>query len=90
MICTMTIHRYTAFIKFQADVHAITLFPTKDPLQQVYHASFMVKNDNVDAIINLWLEEWCGPLAEPLPEEKNAQEPPLHQVNGEELEGDDN
>ena len=49
----------------------------------------MVTNNNVDAIVNLWPEEWCGPLTEPLTEEQNAQEPPIHQVNGEEHEGDD-
>ena len=84
-----TVHRYATFIKFQVDAHAITLLPTKEPLQQVHHASFMVTNDDVDAIINPWPEEWCGPLAEPFPEEQNAEEPPLHQVNGEKHEGDD-
>ena len=50
---------------------------------------FMVTNEELDAIINPWLEEWHGPLAKPLPKGQNAEEPSLHQVNGEEHEGDD-
>ena len=42
----------------------------------------------MDAIVKLWPEEWRGPLAEPLPEEQNVEEPPIHQVNGEDQEGD--
>ena len=90
MICTMNIHRYTALIKFQADAHTITVLPTKDPLKKVHHAYFMVIDEYVDAIINLWLEEWCGPLVESLLEGHNADEPSLHQVNGEENEGNEN
>ena len=71
-------------------MHTITLLPTKDPLNQVHHADFMITDEDVDTIIHLWPEEWSGPLADPLPEGKNAEEPPLHQVNGEEHEGDDN
>ena len=43
----------------------------------------MVTDDDVDAIINLWPEEWHNPLVEPLPQEQNAEELPIHQVNGE-------
>ena len=32
-ICAITVHRYTTFIKFEADVHNINILPTKDPLQ---------------------------------------------------------
>ena len=49
----------------------------------------MVTDDDVDAIVNLWSEKWHGPLAELLPEEQNAEEPPIHQVNDEENEGND-
>ena len=49
----------------------------------------MVTNEDMDAIINLWLEEWHGPLAELLPEEQNTEGLLLHQVNGEYHEGDD-
>ena len=49
----------------------------------------MVKDDDVDAIVNLWLKEWCGPLEDPLSKGKNPNEPPIHQVIGEEHEGDD-
>ena len=49
----------------------------------------MVTNEDVDVIINIWSEEWRNPLAKSLPEEQNAEEPLLHQVNGEEHEGDD-
>ena len=45
--------------------------------------------DDVDAIVNLWPKEWCSPLAEPLHEDLNAEELPIHQVNGEDHEGDD-
>ena len=47
-------------------------------------------DEHVDAIVNIWLEEWRIPLAELLPKEQNMKEPSLHQVNGEEHEGDDN
>ena len=40
------------------------------------------------AIFNLWPEERHDPLTKPLPKEQNAEEPPIHQVNGEEHEGD--
>ena len=43
----------------------------------------------MDAIVKLWPKEQCSPLEEPLPEEQNV-EPPIHQVHGEEKEGDDN
>ena len=46
-------------------------------------------NDDVDAIVNIWPEAWYGPLAEPLPEEQVAKEPPIHQVNAKEHEGND-
>ena len=82
-------HRYTTFVKFEADVHNINLLTTKDPLLQIHQARFIVTDDDVDAIVNMWHEEWCDPLAEPLLEEQNAEEPPIHQVNGEEHEGDD-
>ena len=49
----------------------------------------MVTNDGVDAIVNIWLDKWRGPLAELLPEEQNAEEPPIHQVNAKEHEGND-
>ena len=88
-IHTTTVHRYAAFVKFEADVHNINLLPTKAPLWQIHQAIFIETDDNVDAIVKLWPEEWRGPLAEPLPEEQNAEEPLIHQVNGEENEGDD-
>ena len=77
------------FVKFQGDVHNINLLPTKDPLRQIHQAIFIVTNDDVDAIVNLWPEEWRDPLAEPLPEEQNVEEPPIHQVNDEDHEGND-
>ena len=43
----------------------------------------------MDAIVKLWPEEWCGPLVEPLSKDLNAEELPIHQVNGEDQEGDD-
>ena len=84
------VHEYAAFVKFQAEVHNIILDPTRDPIKQVHHTDFMVTNKDVDAIINLWPEEWHDPLAEPLPEVQDAEEPLLHQFHGEEHEGDDN
>ena len=83
-------HRYVAFINFQADVHNMILELKKDLEKKVHHAGFMVTDEDVDALINLWLEKWCSPLVEPLPEGNNAEEPPLHQVNDEENEGDEN
>ena len=50
----------------------------------------MVTNEDMYAIIKFWSEEWRDPLAEPLCEEHNAEEPLLHQVNGEEHEGNEN
>ena len=87
-ICATTVHRYATFIKFQAYAHNINLLPTKYPLQQIHQVSFVVIDDDVDAIFNIWLEKWHSPLAEPLPEEKNVEEPPIHQFNAEEHEGD--
>ena len=49
----------------------------------------MVTNDNVDSIVNMWLEKWHDPLIESLPEEQNAKELPIHQVNAKENEGND-
>ena len=64
-----TVHRYATFIKFQAEAHNIILEPTRDLIKQVHHTDFMVTNEDMDAIINLWPEEWHNPLAEPLLEE---------------------
>ena len=61
--------RYAFFIKFEADVHSINLFPVKGPPRQIHQAVFVVIEDDVYAIVKLWLEEWRGPLIEPLPEE---------------------
>ena len=83
-ICTTIMQRYGSFIKFEADMHQINLFPVKGIPQHIHRARFVVTNDDVDAIVKLWLEEWCGPLVEPLPEEQNVEEPPIHQVQGEE------
>ena len=85
-----TVHRYIEFINFQAKAHNIILLPTKNPIKQVHHADFMVTNEDMDAIINLWLEEWCSPLANPVSKEKDAEEPLLYQVHSEEHEGNDN
>ena len=86
---TTTVQRYSSFIKFEVDVHNINIFPIKGPPRQIHQAKFVVTDDDVDAIVKLWPEEWRGPLAEPLLEEQNVEEPPIHQVNGEEQEGDD-
>ena len=83
-----TVHRYVAFVKFEADIHNINLLPTKAPHRQIHQARFIVTDDDLDAIVKLWPEEWCGPLIEPLPEDQNAEEPPIHQVNCEDNEGD--
>ena len=63
-----TVHRYAAFINFQARAHNMILEPKKDSARQVHHAGFMLKDEDVDEIINIWLEEWNGTPAEPLPE----------------------
>ena len=76
--------RYASFVKFEADMHHINLLPVKGPPQQIHQARFVVINDDVDAIVKLWPEEWCSPLVEPLPEDQNVEEPPIHQVQGEE------
>ena len=65
------------------------MLPIKGPPQKIHQARFIVTDDDVDAIVKLWPEEWRGPLAKPLPEEQNVEEPPIHQVHGEEKEGDD-
>ena len=84
-----TLHRYATFIKFQANAHNINLLPAKYAFQQVHRAIFMVTDNVVDGIINIWPEKWRSPLVEPLPEELNAEELPIHQVNAEENEGND-
>ena len=82
-------HMYASFVKFEADIHNINLLPTKAPHRQIHQARFNVTDDDVDAIVKLWPEEWHGPLAKLLHEDLNAEEPPIHQVNGEYQEGDD-
>ena len=59
----------------------------RDSTKQVHHVGFMVMDEDVDAIINLWLEEWHEPLVEPLPEREDEEDPPVHQVHGEGNEG---
>ena len=49
----------------------------------MHHAGIMVTVEDVDAIINLWPEEWHGPLVETLPKGQDEEDPPLHQVHGE-------
>ena len=71
-------------------MHNINLFPVKGPPWKIHQAVFVVIEDDVDAIVKLWPEEWRGPLAEPLLEEQNVEEPPIHQVHGEEQECDYN
>ena len=82
-------HRNASFVKFEADIHNINLLPTKAPHWHTHQARFIVTDDDVDAIVKIWPEEWRGPLTEPLLEDLNAEEPPIHQVNGEYQEGDD-
>ena len=82
-------HRYTAFVKFETNIHNINLLPTKAPHCQIHHARFMVIDDDVDAIFKLCPKEWRSPLVEPIPEDQNAEEPPIHQVNCEDHEDDD-
>ena len=67
-IRTATVQRYASFIKFEVDMHQINLLPLKGPPRHIHQARFVVTDDDVDAIIKLWPKEWCGPLAEPLPE----------------------
>ena len=81
--------RYASFIKFEVDMHNINLLPIKGPPRKIHQARFIVIDDDVDAIFKLCPEEWSDPLVEPLPEDKNVEEPPIHQVHGEEQEGDD-
>ena len=66
------------------------LEPKKDPTKQAHNAGFIITNGDVEEIIKEFLDEWRSPLAELLPEGQNEEEPPLHQVNGEEKEGADN
>ena len=66
-IRTATVQMYASFIKFEADMHQINLLPLKGPPRHIHQARFVVTDDDVDAIIKLWLEEWRDPLAEPIP-----------------------
>ena len=81
--------RYASFVKFEADMHQINLLPVKGPPRHIHQAKFIVTDEDVDAIVNLWLEEWHGPFAEPLPQDQSVEEPSIYQVQGEEQEGYD-
>ena len=83
------VHRYASFINFQVGAHNMILEPKKGSSRQVHHAGFMLMDEDVDAIINLWLEEWRSPLVEPLPEGPDEEDPLLHQVRDEGNEGGD-
>ena len=76
------VHRYAAFISFHGGAHNIMLETKKDLAKQVHHAGVMVMDEDVDTIIQEWLDEWCGPLAEPLPKGKNEEDPPVYQAHG--------
>ena len=78
------VHRYADFINFQASVHNMILEPKKDPTKQVHNAWFMITNADVDVIIKEWLDEWHGPLAEPLPAEQHQEDPSVNQGNSQE------
>ena len=66
------------------------LEPKKDPAKQVHNAGFMITNNDVDAIIPEWPNEWHSPLVEFLPKEQNQEDPPVEQGNGQgNREGDD-
>ena len=80
---------YASFVKFEADMHNINLLPIKGPPRKIHQSRFILTNNDVDTILKLWIEEWHALIEEPLPEEKNVEEPPIHQVHGEEQEGDD-
>ena len=45
-------------------------------------------DEDADAITNLWLEEWHGPLAEPLPKEQNQEDQPANQGGNPGTSGD--
>ena len=82
-IHTKTMQRYASFIKFEVDMHNINLLPIKGPSRKIHQAIFVVTNYGVDTIVKLWLKEWHVPLPEPIPEENNVEEPPIHQVHDE-------
>ena len=63
------------------------LEPKKDLARQVHHAGFMLKDEDVDPIINLWRKQWRGPLEKVLPKGQNEESPPHHQVHDEVNEG---
>ena len=45
------VHRYAAFIIFQAGAHNIVLEPKNDPTKQAHNVGFMITYVNVDAIV---------------------------------------
>ena len=85
----MIVHKYATFIKFTAVVHNIILDPTRDVDKQVHDDGFMVTDEDVDAIIHLWPEEWRDPLGEPLPKGQEEEDPIVQQVHVEGNEGGD-
>ena len=46
-----TVWRYATFINFQVGFHNIILEPKEDPTKQAHPTGFMIKNVNVDVII---------------------------------------
>ena len=63
-----TVHSYATFINFQDKGHNMILESKRDSAKQVHHVGFMFTDEDMDAIIHLWLEEWHGPLEETIPE----------------------
>ena len=69
-------------------MHNINLLLIKGPPRKIHQARFILTDNDVNTIFKIWLEEWHALHEEPLHEEKNVEEPPIHQVHGEEKEGD--
>ena len=65
------------------------LEPKKYPARQAHNAGFIIINTDVDDIVKEWPEEWRGPLAKPIPEHLNEEDPPLDHDNGQGNQGGD-
>ena len=79
------VHRYMNFVIFQDGAHNMILEPKKDLVKQAHNVGFMITNTDVDDIVKEFPEEWHNPLAKPLPEHLNKEDPPMDHNDGHDM-----
>ena len=59
-----TVQKYTSFTNLYDGVHNIILEPRKDPKKKTKPVHFMIIDQDVEALIQEWLDEWRVPVDE--------------------------